>query len=97
MSTNNIQSPRGIQAPSLQAASSKQDGGGNGEGGMYFGQEPQDESYTYNTNPFYYDSVDTGDMTFSVPLFGTVPASMGAWKTAIAISLYQDMSKRSHS
>ncbi len=84
---SNIQGPRGLQASPLQT-SSKQDGGGNGQGGMYFGQYPEQEEENWGDS-FRWRNADLDDIPFTVPvLIDMISSKLKVWKTALAKMLY---------
>lgn len=91
---SNISAPRGLKPPTLQTAG-KQDGGGNGSGGMYFGQEYQEP---YAEDVFSYAAggaeTSTGDMPYSFPLLNSISVLLTSWKTALANALYQGIRKQ---
>lgn len=84
---SSIQSPRGLKAPTLQA-NSKQDGGGNGSGGMYFYQEAAQEeqdSFLYQDDT----QEDLDGLPYSFPLLKSISEALKSWNAALAKLLYQ--------
>jgi hypothetical protein len=80
--------------PMVAASSGKQDGGGNGSGGMYFGQEPQQEDPYYEGGDFWNPSYVTPHDLEDLPAHALVKLSsqcvetLRTWKTRIASLLY---------
>jgi hypothetical protein len=89
---SNIQSPRGLQVPTFQAAGQKGDGGGNGGGGMYFGQGPYEEPDSFTSSSPDHDA-DLGDVPYSIPFFNSIREALSSWRTALATLLYKNVSK----
>jgi hypothetical protein len=87
---SNIQAPRGLNVSNaLQSANSKQDGGGNGSGGMYFGQE---EPYPQEDDTFMHSTeVDLDDIVYNVPFFTSIAEKLRPLKEALANILYQSL------
>jgi hypothetical protein len=78
----------------FQNAGSKGDGGGNGSGGMYFGdggEEQEQHSYGGYDDNFGWSSSDTSDIPFTTPLFGQTPQGLASWKLALAKTLYEQI------
>ena len=80
----------GLNVPTFQAAGGKSDGQGNGsgtyEGGGGFGEPEQQQA----PQQFYPQFDDLGDTPFIAPRFGSTPDSLTAWKTALALKLYEN-------
>lgn len=90
---SNISPPRGYSAP-FNVGSAAKEGGGNGSGGMYFGQEEQPED-----NPWYsagtqdpLANADLEDITY-IPPAHHAPTGLDAIKIALAVSFYKDVAK----
>ncbi len=94
---SSIQSAGGLRVPTFQPASSKGDGAGNGGGGMYFGEEPQEEQpgdADWFSNPFSFrPPTDLKDIPYVAPTTfgGESSQALRTWKTALARQLYENL------
>ena len=86
---SNIQAPRGLNVSNaLQSANSKQDGNGNGSGGMYFGQEENQKQP--QKNPFEDGpKASLEDIVYIPPSFVSISDKLRPIKEALAHLLYQ--------
>jgi hypothetical protein len=92
---SNIQGARGMTVPMFQPAGSKGDGGGNGSGGMYFGQEePQEEQQpSYNQDFYGFDDFFNNEVPYIPPVEPKAQDALTSWKNALANMLYENISK----
>ncbi len=92
---SNIQAPRGLSVPTFQPAGSKGDGAGNGSGGMYFGQEPEQEQPqpSYDQDFYGFDDFFDADVPYTPPVEPRSHDALTAWKNALAKILYENISK----
>lgn len=90
---SNISPPRGYTAP-FNVGSAAKEGGGNGSGGMYFGQEeePQDEQPWYAGTQDPLANADLEDIPF-VPPAHHAPLGLDTIRTALAVSFYNGFAK----